>query len=44
VHVGQLASDDDTLEMSVADVNETVEQVVEFFVQEVCTSSGLERV
>jgi hypothetical protein len=44
VQVGQFASNDDTLEISVGDVNETVEQVVEFVVQEVCTSSGLERV
>ncbi len=44
VQVGQLASDDDTLEISEADVNETVEQVEEFVVQEVCTSSGLDRV
>jgi hypothetical protein len=40
----QVSTDDDTLEMTAVDLNETVEQVLELVVQEVCTSFGLEGV
>jgi hypothetical protein len=40
----QVSTDDDTLEMTAVELNETVGQVIELVVQEVCTSLGLEGV
>ncbi len=40
----QVSTDDDTLEMTAVELNETVGQVMELVVQEVCTSLGLEGV